>query len=59
MVALTLVEQAEWLAGRGRSHEAEPLLAEAHDILEPLAARPWLDRIDAVAAAYEHADVSR
>ena len=33
-----------------RRDEAEPLLAEAREILERLEPKPWLDRIDAVQA---------
>jgi class 3 adenylate cyclase/tetratricopeptide (TPR) repeat protein len=50
-VAATELEHAEWLAGRGRSEEAEPLLAEAREIFERLAATPWLERCDRLAPA--------
>jgi tetratricopeptide (TPR) repeat protein len=43
-VAYTSLEHAEWLIDRGRSEEAEPLLAEAAQIFEGLRARPWIDR---------------
>ncbi|HEU0246689.1 MAG TPA: AAA family ATPase [Gaiellaceae bacterium] len=49
-LAMALVEQGEWLVSRGRQDEAEPLLAEAREIFERLQARPWLERLDAVAA---------
>jgi hypothetical protein len=49
-LAMTLVEQAEWLAGRGRDGDAEPLLAEAREIFERLQATPWLARLGAVAS---------
>jgi tetratricopeptide (TPR) repeat protein len=45
-LAATQLEHAEWLAGRGRAAEAEPLLAEAREIFERLKARPWLERLD-------------
>ena len=46
-LAVTLLEHGEWLVGQGRSGEAEPLLAEAGEIFERLAATPWLDRVTA------------
>jgi predicted ATPase/class 3 adenylate cyclase len=48
-LAVTLVEQGEWLSGQGRNEEAEPLLAEAAGIFERLEAAPWLERVDALA----------
>jgi tetratricopeptide (TPR) repeat protein len=47
-LAMTLVEQAEWLAGRERDGDAELLLDEAREIFEQLQATPWLERLDAV-----------
>jgi tetratricopeptide (TPR) repeat protein len=47
-LAVTLLEQGEWLAAQGRRDEAEPLLAEAREIFERLAAKPWLNRLLAV-----------
>lgn len=47
-LAVTLLEHGEWLLARGRPDEAEPLLAEAHEILQRLEAKPWLDRLEAV-----------
>jgi class 3 adenylate cyclase/tetratricopeptide (TPR) repeat protein len=44
--AVTLLEHSEWLAGQGRTAEAEPLVEEARTIFERLRARPWLERID-------------
>ena len=44
-------EHAEWLLGERRDGEAEALLAEARGVFERLQARPWLERVDAVAAA--------
>jgi predicted ATPase len=42
--AVTLLEHGEWLAEQGRGLEAQPLLAEARDSFEALAARPWVER---------------
>ena len=47
-LAVTLLEHGEWIAGTARTADAEPLLAEAHEIFDRLEARPWLERIDAV-----------
>ena len=44
--AVTMAEHGEWLATQGRVGEAEPLLAEAHEIFERLGAAPWLERTD-------------
>src|SRR5262249_38458669 len=53
-LATTLLEQGEWLIGRGRAAEAEDRLEEAKAIFERLQARPWLDRLGrAVAPAEE------
>ena len=43
-LAVTQLEQAEWLAQQGRAAEAQPLLAEARETFERLEATPWLDR---------------
>ncbi|MDQ3379195.1 MAG: AAA family ATPase [Actinomycetota bacterium] len=45
-LAMTLVEQAEWLVARGRAEEAAPGLEEARQIFEPLRAKPWLERLE-------------
>jgi class 3 adenylate cyclase/tetratricopeptide (TPR) repeat protein len=45
----TQLEFGEWLVGQGRHEEAEPLLAEAREIFEQLEAKPWLNRVDAIA----------
>ena len=45
------LEHAEWLASQGHRDEAEPLLAEAREIFERLEAKPWLERLAAVAPA--------
>ena len=48
-LAVTLLEHGEWLVGgQSRVDDAEPLLAEAHEIFDRLEARPWLERLDAV-----------
>jgi DNA-binding CsgD family transcriptional regulator len=46
--ALTLLVLAELRAAQGRVAEARELLAEARSICEPLAARPTLERIEAL-----------
>jgi ribosomal protein L40E len=35
----------EWLATQGRTGDVQPLLAEAREIFERLAAKPWLERL--------------
>ncbi|HEY2072349.1 MAG TPA: hypothetical protein VGG88_02105, partial [Gaiellaceae bacterium] len=45
-LARTLVEYAEWLTATGRATDAEPILVEAAEILTPLRATAWLDRIE-------------
>jgi hypothetical protein len=50
-LAGTLLEHGEWLGANGRAEEAEPLLTEAREIFEGLEAAPWLERLDARAAA--------
>jgi class 3 adenylate cyclase/predicted ATPase len=49
-LAVLQLEHGEWLAARGRPEDAQPLLAEARETFERLAARPWLDRADASAS---------
>ena len=46
--AVSLLEHAEALTADGRGEEAQPMLAEAREILAELAARPWLDRVQAI-----------
>jgi len=48
-LAVTQLEHAERLIEQGRADEVEPLLAEAREIFEQLGARPWLQRLDALA----------
>jgi predicted ATPase len=50
-VANALVEQGEWLAGEGRTHELEPLLAEAREVYERLRVRPRLERLGRLEAS--------
>jgi class 3 adenylate cyclase/tetratricopeptide (TPR) repeat protein len=52
-LAVTLLEQGEWLAGQGGLEETPALLAEAREIFERLGARPWLERLSALAPAEE------
>ncbi|MGZ4127026.1 MAG: adenylate/guanylate cyclase domain-containing protein [Actinomycetota bacterium] len=47
-LAVVLTEHAEYLAGAGRAHDAEPLASEARGIFEQLRAQPWLDRVAAI-----------
>jgi class 3 adenylate cyclase/tetratricopeptide (TPR) repeat protein len=48
-LAVTLLEQAEWLAGQGRDEESHTAMDEARETFERLRAKPWLDRADALA----------
>jgi hypothetical protein len=50
-LAVTQLEQAEWLTGRARSDEAEQLLLGARQTFERLEAKPWLKRVDALRIA--------
>lgn len=49
-LAVTLLEQAEWLAGEGRADQAQAGIQEARETFGRLAARPWLDRADRVSS---------
>jgi tetratricopeptide (TPR) repeat protein len=49
-LAKTMAEHGEWLASQDRGDAAEPLLAEARQIFTQLRAKPWLERLDGVAA---------
>jgi hypothetical protein len=42
--AVTQLEHAEWLAGQGRTDDAQPLLVEAGETFEQLRATLWLER---------------
>ncbi len=48
-LAVTKLEHAEWLTGQARAADAEPLLADARETLERLRAKPFLERVEAVA----------
>jgi tetratricopeptide (TPR) repeat protein len=48
--ALSQIEYAESLVGRGRNGEAESLLREARDTLDRLGASTWLERVDRIVA---------
>jgi hypothetical protein len=48
LLAVTLLEHGEWLAGQARTGEAEQLVLEARAIFEALEAKPWLERLEAV-----------
>ena len=43
-LAVTQLEHGEWLEAQGRAEEAQPLLAEASETFERLAATPWSER---------------
>jgi class 3 adenylate cyclase/tetratricopeptide (TPR) repeat protein len=45
LLAVTLLEHAEWMVPNGLGDEAEPLLAEAREIFARLTATPWLERL--------------
>jgi tetratricopeptide (TPR) repeat protein len=48
-LAVTQLEHAEWLTGRGEAGDAEPLLRQARETFERLRAKPWLERIGTIA----------
>ena len=48
-LATTLLDYGAWLIEEGRTEDAEPLLDEARGIFERLEAKPWLERLDALA----------
>jgi tetratricopeptide (TPR) repeat protein len=50
-LAVTLLEQAEWLAGQDRADEGEGALADARELFERLGAKPWLERVGALEEA--------
>jgi class 3 adenylate cyclase/tetratricopeptide (TPR) repeat protein len=50
-LAVTQLEDAEWLISQERADEAEPLLVEARQTFEQLQATPWLERTAQAAAA--------
>ena len=50
-LAVSLLEEAEWLVSLGRSGQARPLLDEAKAIFVSLRALPWLQRLERLATA--------
>ena len=46
-----ILEQAEWLLGRGQPDDAQPLLVNARETFEQLEAKPWLEQVDAARIA--------
>ena len=50
-LAVTQLEFGEYLIGQDHGHEAEPLLADAHETFERLGATPWIHRVAEVAPA--------
>jgi tetratricopeptide (TPR) repeat protein len=50
-LAVTELEQAQWLTGCERSDEAQPLLLQARETFERLEAKPLLERVDALRIA--------
>ncbi len=50
-LAVVQLEHAEWLIARGHADDAQPLLADARETFDRLEAKPWLERVDAVAPA--------
>jgi tetratricopeptide (TPR) repeat protein len=51
-LASAQLDHAEWLLGRSRHDEAEPLLTAARETFEHLRARPRLERLEALEAAH-------
>jgi hypothetical protein len=49
-LAVTLLEYGEWLAEHDRPQDAEPFQEEAREIFRRLAATPWVERVDKLAA---------
>ncbi len=47
-LAVTQLEHAEWLTAQDRGDDASPLLSEAREVFDRLAATPWLERLDGV-----------
>ncbi len=56
-LAVTLVEHAEWLQGRGHDEVARGLLSEAREIFDGLRATPWIDRLDRAVSAIDASSV--
>ena len=51
-LAVTLLEHGEWLLAQTRADNAEPLLAEAHEIFARLGAKPNLERTEQARAKH-------
>jgi len=49
-VAVTRLEYGEWLMQHDRAGEAAPILSDARSAFADLGARPWIERLDAVAS---------
>ena len=49
-VAKTQAEHGEWLSSQGQTEAADALLGEARQVFAELGARPWLERLDKMAA---------
>jgi class 3 adenylate cyclase/predicted ATPase len=57
-LAVTQLEQADWLTGHGRADEAQPLLVEARETFEQLRATPWLERAAQITATRGRAEAA-
>ena len=51
-IASALIDHAEWLVDRCQVEEAVPLATEAREIFERLRAKPKLERVERLEAAY-------
>ena len=51
--AVTQLQHGEWFVAHRRASDAAPLLAEAREIFERLAATPWLGRLELAEAALD------
>ena len=51
VLAVVLLEHAEWLAGEGRLEGVEPLIDEARETFERLRATPYLERLERLPVA--------
>ena len=57
-LAVTLLEQSEWLSRQGRHEASEPLLVEARGIFRRLLASPWLERVERASTIETDPDVA-
>jgi hypothetical protein len=55
-LAVTLLEHAESLVGRGHPEDGKPLLAESREVFERLGAEPWSKRLEKVAGSVPAAE---